>query len=219
MSDTRHATQRGGRITAAGGKGKGPDGGARGVPKGRPVEPRALAEIQALLGTEPRRRDLLIEHLHKIQDHYGHISAAHLAALAREMRLAQTEVYEVATFYHHFDVIKEGATPPPALTVRVCDSLSCEMAGAPELVEELKRTLGPGVRVLPAPCVGRCEQAPVAVVGQNPVAQATAAKVRPLAAGKQTGCAIAKYVTYAEYRAQGGYRLAAECAAGRRDVE
>src|SRR5262245_1686213 len=219
MSDTRHATQRGGRITAAGGKGKGPDGGARGVPKGRPVEPRALAEIQALLGTEPRRRDLLIEHLHKIQDRYGHISAAHLTALAREMRLAQTEAYEVATFYHHFDVIKEGATPPPALTVRVCDSLSCAMAGAHELMAGLKTALGSGVRVIPAPCVGRCEQAPVAVVGQNPVPHATVAKVQPLAKKKETRCAVGSYVDYAQYRRDGGYRLAAECLAGKRDVE
>ena len=145
-------------------------GGGRGKPKGRVVVPSALAEVQALLGDAPRRRDLLIEHLHKIQDKFGHISAAHIAALAREMKLAQTEVFEVASFYHHFDIVKEGDTPPPALTVRVCDSLSCELGGANPLITELKRALGDGVRVIPAPCVGRCEQAPVAVVGQNPVA-------------------------------------------------
>ncbi|HKA38302.1 MAG TPA: NAD(P)H-dependent oxidoreductase subunit E, partial [Burkholderiales bacterium] len=154
-------------------------GDARGKPKGRPVDPRALAEVQALLGDDPRRRDLLIEHLHKIQDRYGCLSAPHLVALAREMGLATTEVYEVATFYHHFDVIKEGGAAPPALTVRVCDSLSCELAGAHDLLEKLKTALGAGVRVLPAPCVGRCEQAPVAVVGKNPVAQATLARVQP----------------------------------------
>jgi len=198
----------------------------RGKPKGRAVDPRALAEVQALLeegrrqtGVEPRRRDLLIEHLHKIQDRYGHISAAHMMALAREMGLAATEVYEVATFYHHFDVVKEGEKAPPALTVRVCDSLSCDLSGANELIAGLKRALGEGVRVLPAPCVGRCEQAPVAVVGQNPVAQASVDNVKPLVAAKKTKCAVGKYITYAEYRKQGGYRIAAEGLAGKRDAE
>jgi len=194
-------------------------GNARGKPKGRPVETRALAEIQALLGAVPRRRDLLIEHLHKIQDRYGHLSAAHVAALAREMQLSQTEVYEVATFYHHFDVVKEGETPPPPLTVRVCDSLSCELAGAGELMAGLKRALGAEVRVIPAPCVGRCEQAPVAVVGQNPVAQATLEKVKQLVLAKKTHCPVWKYIHYAEYRRNGGYRIAAECLAGKRDAE
>jgi formate dehydrogenase len=198
---------------------KKPGGDARGKPKGRPVEPKALAEVQALLGNAPRRRDLLIEHLHKIQDRYGCLSAPHLVALAREMRLATTEVYEVATFYHHFDVIREGETAPPALTVRVCDSLSCELAGAPALMADLRRALGADVRVIPAPCVGRCEQAPVAVVGQNPVAQATAQKVKPLIAGRKTKCPVAKYIGYAEYRKRGGYRIAAECLAGTRDAE
>ncbi|HXF67190.1 MAG TPA: NAD(P)H-dependent oxidoreductase subunit E [Burkholderiales bacterium] len=198
---------------------KGRNGGARGRPKGRAVDPGALAEVQALLGDAPRRRDLLIEHLHKIQDRYGHISAAHLAALAREMKLAQAEVYEVATFYHHFDVVKEGESPPPPLTVRVCDSLACELAGARALLDGLERALGPGVRVVPAPCVGRCEQAPVAVVGQNPVAHATVEKVEPLVRAKNTTCPVGKYVDYAEYRRGGGYRIAAECLAGRRDAE
>ena len=193
--------------------------GMRGKPKGRAVDPRALAEVQALLGSEPRRRDLLIEHLHKIQDRHGCISAAHMVALAREMKLAAVEVYEVATFYHHFDVVKDGEKAPPALTVRVCDSLSCELSGANDLISELKRALGAGVRVLGAPCVGRCDQAPVAVVGQNPVAQASVDKVKPLVAAKKTKCAVGEYVTYAEYRNNGGYKIAAECLAGRRDAE
>ena len=197
--------------------------GRRGKPKGRVVEPGALAEIQALLGDEPRRRDLLIEHLHKIQDKFGHISAAHIAALAREMKLAMTEVFEVASFYHHFDIVKEGDTPPPALTVRVCDSLSCalscELGGANPLITELKRALGDGVRVIPAPCVGRCEQAPVVIVGQNPVANATVESVKALAEAKRSSCAVGKYAGYAEYRKKGGYRIAAECLAGKRDAE
>src|ERR1700676_3616285 len=107
------------------------------TPKGRQVDPRALEEVRMLLGSHPRRRDLLIEHLHLIQDHHGHLSAAHLAALAQEMKLALTEVYEVATFYSHFDVVKEGQVPPPAVTVRVCDSLSWPMAGAEHLLGDL----------------------------------------------------------------------------------
>ncbi|MGH8660250.1 MAG: NAD(P)H-dependent oxidoreductase subunit E [Burkholderiales bacterium] len=194
-------------------------GDTRAQPKGRAVEPQALADVRALLENEPRRRDLLVEHLHRIQDRYGHISARHLVALAREMRLATTEVYEVATFYHHFDVVKEGDALPPPLTVRVCDSLSCELAGARGLIEELRGALGAGVRVITAPCVGRCEQAPVAVVGQNPVAQATAQKVKPLVAAGKTRCPVANYTSYAEYRRGGGYRIAAECLAGRRDAE
>ncbi len=193
--------------------------GGAGKLKGRPVDPAALAEVQALLGDAPRRRDLLLEHLHKIQDRYGHLSPAHLVALAREMRLAPTEVYEVATFYHHFDVVKDGDPLPPALTVRVCDSLSCELAGAGELLTTLRQKFGPNVRVLPAPCVGRCEQAPVAVVGRNPIARATADAVLAAANAAQTECGIADYVTYEAYRAQGGYQLAANCVNGKVDVE
>src|SRR5580692_5625894 len=147
------------------------------TPKGRQVDPQALEEVLALLTDRSRRRDLLIEHLHLIQDHYGHISAAHLAALAAEMKLAQTEVYEVATFYAHFDVVKEGEPPPPPVTVRVCDSLSCAMAGSERLLQDLPRTLGPTVRVVRAPCMGACDRAPVCAVGHNQVMQADLATV------------------------------------------
>src|SRR6266704_1722402 len=136
----------------------------RTTPKGRQVDPRALDEVRALLGDRSRRRDLLIEHLHLIQDRYGHLSATHLAALADEMKLALTEVYEVATFYAHFDVVKDGP-PPPAVTVRVCDSLSCAMAGADGLLARLPAILGKDVRVVRAPCMGACDRAPVAAVG------------------------------------------------------
>src|SRR5678815_1872420 len=148
-------------------------GGVRSTPKGRRPDPKALEEVLALLGNAPRRRDLLIEHLHKIQDRYGCLSAPHLVALADEMKMAMAEVYEVATFYHHFDVVKEGEAPPPAITVRICDSIACDLAGSHELLEALPSLLGKDVRVLHAPCVGRCETAPVAVVGQNPVPRAT----------------------------------------------
>ena len=185
----------------------------RPTPKGRVVDPKAAAEVQALLGDAPRRRDLLIEHLHKINDKFGHLPAAHLAALAQEMRLALTEVYEVATFYHHFEVVKEGERVPEALAVRVCDSIACELAGARELLEKLKFE---GVRVIPAPCVGRCEVAPCVVVHQNPIARATPAKVADAVHSRQLECPETKYIDYQQYRKAGGYRLIADCLAGAR---
>ncbi len=187
--------------------------------KGRGVEPQARQEVRALLGKEPRRRDLLIEHLHRIQDRCGHLSSAHLAALAEAMRLSQTEVYEVATFYHHFDVVKEGETPPPPLTVRVCDSISCALFGAENLIAKLSRTLGKDVRVLHAPCVGRCEAAPVAVVGQNPVGNATVEKVVDAVSRRIFACAETKYTDFKTYKSEGGYRLIADCLAGKRTRE
>ena len=191
-------------------------------PKGRRVDGAALHEVRALLGDEPRQRDLLIEHLHKVQDRYGHLSAAHLAALAQEMRLAQTEVFEVASFYHHFDIVKEGGTPPAAVTVRVCDGLSCTMAGASELLARLPALLGSEVRVIAAPCVGRCEQAPAVVVGQNPVAPARLDLVTAAVAAGHTwpeACQFRDYIDYAAYRLSGGYQLLEDCVLGRRDVE
>jgi len=191
----------------------------RQAPRGRRVDPGALADVQALLGDEPRRRDLLIEHLHKIQDSFGHLSAAHLAALAQEMRLAQTEVFEVASFYHHFDIVKEGEAAPPELTVRVCDGLSCEMAGAQDLLARLPALLGTDVRVIAAPCVGRCEQAPAVVVGQIPVREASCDAVVAAVEAGVTRHVLEEHVDYAAYRAGGGYALLHECIAGERDVE
>jgi formate dehydrogenase len=196
---------------------------ARPTPKGRAVQPGALQEVRALieatgrrLGVPPRRGDLLIEHLHAIQDRYRGLSAAHLAALAAELRLAQAEVFEVASFYHHFDVRKEGAAEPAEITVRVCDSLACEMAGARKLLDRLPKMLGARVRVTHAPCVGRCDSAPVAVVEQNPIPHATPEGVRDAVAKKQTRCPAPKAIDYAAYRKQGGYRLIAACLAGKR---
>ncbi len=198
-------------------KGRG-KGGVRSSLKGRTVDPQALAEVRKLLGKAPRRRDLLIEHLHLIQDAYGQLAAAHLAALAQELRLSLAEVYEVATFYHHFDVVKDGAKPA-ALTVRVCDSIACELAGAQRLLHRLPEILGAGVRVVHAPCVGRCEVAPVAVVGQNPVGEATLESVAAAVANKATSCPPTDYVGYQAYRKAGGYQLIADCLAGRRTRE
>src|SRR5580693_6909728 len=140
---------------------------AKSTPKGRQVDPAAMHEIELLLGDRPRRRDLLIEHLHLIQDKYHQISAAHLAALADEMKLAFAEVFETATFYAHFDVVKEGESNIPPLTIRVCDSLTCVMLGAEGLLRQLQASAGPGVRVVRAPCVGRCDTAPAAEVGHH----------------------------------------------------
>src|ERR1044072_3839750 len=185
------------------------------TPKGRQVDPAALSEVRALLGDRPRRRDLLIEHLHLIQDRYGYLSAAHLAALAAEMKLAQTEVYEVATFYAHFDVVKEGEAPPPPVTVRVCDSLSCAMAGAEKLLADLPAKLGPGVRVVRAPCMGACDRAPVCAVGHVAVMQADSASVATAARKSAHAHAYKPEVDLAAYRAAGGYTLLGDCLSGK----
>src|SRR6202034_4940961 len=186
------------------------------TPKGRQVDPQAAADIEALLTDRPRRRDLLIEHLHLIQDHYGHLSAAHLAALAQEMKLALTEVYEVATFYAHFDVVKEGETPPPAVTVRVCDSLSCALAGAEHLFAELPKKLGPGIRVVRAPCMGACDRAPVCAVGHVQVMQADAAKVAAAAAKPPHAHVYQTPKAFDAYVKDGGYELLKACLNGKR---
>ena len=188
----------------------------RKTPKGRQVEPQALVEVRTLLGDQERRRDLLIEYLHLIQDRYGYLSAAHLAALAQEMKLALTEVYEVATFYAHFDVVKEDETPPPALTVRVCDSLSCAMAGAEHLLRTLPNRLGADVRVVRAPCVGACDRAPVCAVGHVQVMGAT---VESVAAAAAQGAHAHAYPTpndFERYTRAGGYALLKACVKGTR---
>ncbi len=191
----------------------------RQAPKGRRVDQTALEEVQALLGGASRQADLLIEHLHKIQDRYTHLSAAHLAALAQEMKLPQAAVYEVASFYHHFDIVKEGEAAPAALTVRVCDGLSCEMAGAQELLTKLPALLGRDVRVIAAPCIGRCEQAPAAVVGQNPVPNATTASIAEKVKAQAGKHEPYGFLGLAEYQATGGYQLLEACLSGQREVE
>ncbi len=191
----------------------------REAPKGRVVDPAALAEVRELLGAASRDRDLLIEHLHRLQDRFGHLSARHLAALAREMSLAQTEVYEVATFYHHFDVVKEGDAAPPALTVRVCDGLSCEMAGAQDLLSRLPAMLGREVRVIAAPCIGRCEQAPAVAVGQHPVAHASCETVKAKVQTGQTTHQPEGFIDLDAYKAAGGYRLLKQCIGGEHEIE
>ncbi len=183
------------------GKGRG-----RKTPKGRQVDDLAWEEVRALLGDRPRRRDLLIEFLHLMQDRFGHLSAAHMRALAEEMRLGQAEVWEVASFYAHFDLVKEGETPPPALTIRVCDSLSCELAGAEALKAALEGGLDPSeVRVLRAPCMGRCDTAPVLEIGHNHIDNATPEKVKAAIAADDTHPHIPAYEAFEAYAGTGGY--------------
>ncbi len=186
-------------------------------PKGRQVDDQALAEVRALLGDRSRQRDLLIEHLHLIQDHYKHLSAAHLAALAREMKLAMAEVYEVATFYHHFDVVKEDETAPATLTIRVCDGIACEMKGAQDLMAELGRSTGADVRVIPAPCVGACDRAPVAVVGQRQIHHATVESAGEAAKSGNIQPEIPSYTNFDSYVKEGGYAIWRECLNGQRE--
>lgn len=187
--------------------------------KGRQIEPKALAEVRELLGNASRQKDLLIEHLHKIQDFYKHISAAHLVALAYEMKLSRAEVYEVATFYHHFDVIKEGDAVPADLTVRVCDSMSCEMAGAEGLIDSLETAMGEKVRVQRVPCIGRCDKAPVAVVGMHPVEFADVQKVDALVEQGVTEPETIAPILFEQYVANGGYSIYQQCMAGQHDVD
>ena len=180
----------------------------RGQQRGRQVDPSALQEIQSIIRTLPLRKDLMIEYLHLIQDKYQHISAKHMVALAHELKLAPTEVYEVATFYHHFDVVKENDTAPPALTVRVCDSITCEMFGAENLVNELQNFYSDQpVRVQRVPCVGRCAEAPIAVVGKNPINHAKLETVRNVVETGKTDAPVSDYITYNNYINSGGYQL------------
>ncbi len=180
---------------------------AKSIPKGRQIDPLAQQEIEKLLGERSRQRDLLIEHLHLIQDAYHQISAAHLAALADAMKLSLAEAFETATFYAHFDVVKENDPPVPPLTIRVCDSLTCALFGAEKLLHAVRAGAGPHVRVVRAPCVGRCDTAPVAEVGHHFVDRATPATVIAAAKEGDTHAHIPAYVAYDDYIAQGGYGL------------
>ena len=195
----------------------------RDQPKGRQVEPQALAEVQTLLGERERRHDLLIEHLHLLQDHYGCLHARHLAALAEEMRLALVEVYEVASFYAHFDIVMDDEAPPSEFTVRVCDSLTCELFGALALLGELQDQLGDTVRVVRAPCMGGCDKAPVVAIGHALHEHATVDSVtEAVAQAKSHGHThpdIPPFIGLDPYRAAGGYKLLEACLSGARDRE
>jgi len=199
------------RIHPGSGRRRGPD-----HPKGRQVDPTALAEVQQLLGERERRRDLLIEHLHLLQDQFGCLHARHLAALAEEMRLALVEVYEVASFYAHFDIVMDGEASPPPVTVRVCDSLSCELAGSEQLLADLENRLGDGVRVVRAPCMGGCHRAPVVAIGHALHENATVASVGAAVAAGDTHPPVPEFIGLHNYRGGGGYHLLQACLAGER---
>jgi formate dehydrogenase len=192
---------------------------AKATPKGRQVDPAAAHEIEVLLGDRPRRRDLLVEHLHLIQDKYHQISAAHLAALADEMKLSFAEVFETATFYAHFDIVKEGEPSIPPLTIRVCDSITCAMMGGEKLLEDLQSSAGPGIRVVRAPCVGRCDTAPAVEVGHHFVDHASVNSVFAAAKGGDTHAHLPDYVGYDAYVAAGGYQLLARLRSGELNKE
>ncbi len=192
---------------------------AKATPKGRQIDLKALEEIEHLLEGRSMQRDLLIEHLHLIQDSYHQISAAHLAALAEMMKLSFAEVFETATFYAHFDVVKEGEASIPPLTIRVCDSLTCALLGAEKLLHELKSAAGPHVRVVRAPCVGRCDTAPVAEVGHAFVDHATPATVLAVAETGHTHPEIPDYIGYDDYKAKGGYQLLGRLRSGALQTE
>ena len=197
------------------GKGKG-----RRQPKGRQTCDESLSEVRMLLGDRPRRRDLLIEHLHLIQDDRGHLSARLLRALAEEMRLSQAEVFEVATFYAHFDVVKEDETPPPALTVRVCDSLSCELAGAEGLIASLRQRFDPAdLRIVRAPCMGRCDGAPTIELGHRHIDCASASSVALAVSNGDVHATIPAYQGLEDYLADGGYTELKALEQGERTVQ
>ena len=193
---------------------------ARAFPKGRQLEDAALREVRELLGSRPRRPDLLIEFLHLIQDRYHYLSARHLRALCEEMRLPQAAVYEVATFYSDFDVVKEDETPPPPTTIRVCDSITCALKGADALLDALKSRANPSaVRILRAPCMGRCDTAPVCEIGHLHVDHATVDSVEAVVESGEREPKIPAYQTLAEYLAQGGYSVLEGCRSGGRSVD
>ena len=194
----------------------------RGFGKGRLPDPTTIAELHTLLAAQyPLRRDRLIEYLHVIQDRYGYISAALLVALAAEMRLAPVEVYEVASFYHHFEVIKEDQTPPPPLTVRVCQSLTCELFGGHELLQQLQAALDPQhIRVQAVPCVGRCDVAPLAIVGRNHVEHASVEQVQLKIQQHAFEPELhPHWISYEEYSRRGGYTLLRQCHAKQRSPD
>lgn len=186
--------------------------------RGRRPDPAAQMEIRTLLAELPRKQDLLIEYLHLIQDRYLQISARHLVALAQELKLSITEVYEVATFYHHFDVVEDDVTAPQK-TIRICESVTCEMFGAKKLIEAMKEKYNGDVRIQPVPCVGRCHDAPVAVVGTNPVAMATSESITEAVTNNRLEAPLTEYTDFKSYQEKGGYRLLQDCLTGKHSPE
>ena len=215
MSETKARNPSGGRsIHPGAGRRK-----ASLFPKGRVLRSEDLDAVASLIGSGPYERPLLIEYLHKIQDAEGCLPASHLHGLAELMRIPMAEVYEVATFYAHFDVVGDGEARPAAITIRICDSLSCMLAGAETLISEMQKATPANVRVVRAPCMGRCDLAPTAEVGHNHIDHATPAKLRDTAARGDTHAHVPKYQDLAAYRSAGGYKVLEGCTSGKRTVE
>ena len=191
----------------------------KGRDKNRVVDPESRQQVDQLLADMPLQRDLLIEYLHLIQDNYHCISENHIRALAHKLKLSTAEIFEVATFYHHFDVIKNGELSPPPLTVRVCNSLTCELSGSEKLIDELQSLHGDNVRIQEVPCVGRCQSAPVAVVGTNPVEEATRESVSTAVKKGETRISTDTYLDYSSYTADGGYAIYRDCLSGKLQQE
>jgi NADH:ubiquinone oxidoreductase subunit F (NADH-binding)/NADH:ubiquinone oxidoreductase subunit E len=188
----------------------------KGRSRGRRATATALDEVHALIGPQPWRHDLLIEYLHSVQDHFHCIGADHVAALAESLKLSMSEVFEVASFYHHFDVVREAKLSPAQLTVRVCDSISCAMFGGNALRIGLENEASTDVRIQKVPCVGRCHAAPVAVVGQHTVENASVEAVRAVIAKGLTSAQATEHKPYASYRLDQGYKLLEACHKGTR---
>ena len=179
----------------------------RPFPKGRQLAAGAVAEVQGLLGPGPYQRDHLIEYLHAIQDKFGHLSLTQLNALAHIMSLSEAEIFEVASFYHHFDILRDGETPPPPLTLRICNSLSCMLAGAAELADTVKEKIDSTlVRVVEVPCIGRCDQAPACHLGKHAIDRATPDSVVRDISNNQSASKVPDYQTLTAYRKDGGYK-------------
>ena len=189
-------------------------------PKGRVLDPTDVERIRELLGDRPRRRDLLIEYLHLVQDNEGCLPAGLLQALAGELRISMAEVYEVASFYAHFDIVRDGDARPATVTIRVCDSLTCAMMGGDDLHKALQAGMDPSqVRVVRAPCMGRCDAAPVCEVGHRHVDHATQLSVSDVVQAGDHHARIPGYCGFDRYLAEGGYSLLKACIAGDRTVE
>ncbi|HFB97520.1 MAG TPA: NADH-quinone oxidoreductase subunit F, partial [Bryobacterales bacterium] len=180
---------------------------ARHLPKGRQADAKDRAELRSLLGSKPSlERTSLLEHLHLIQDVHGHLPARLLVALAEEMNLPLSEVFETVRFYAHFDYVEDGGKPPPPVTVRVCNSVPCAMAGSARLAEELQAMAGPHLRIVEAPCMGGCDNAPFAMAGRNRKGDASAKELLELVTAGRLNAVIPKYADFGAWMEQGGYR-------------
>lgn len=209
----QHKKKESSTATFKRGSGSGRRGG-RAFLKGRQVDPDVMKQVQKILGKRPRRRDLLIEHLHLIQDRFGYISTKHLVALAHEMQMAMAEVYEVASFYAHFDILRDDEKAPPSITLRLCDSVTCAMYGADTLLEEAEELVGKDVRIIRSPCMGACDKAPVAALGHSIIGNISAKDIVNHITSFRNNTLVHRHISpirIDEYIENGGYQLLKQC--------